>query len=489
MWPSLAALAGALVMTAAFPPLGWGPLVFVAPAPWLWALRRAETGAEAIRLGLLFGSVFYGLTLWWITDLGAAAWVGSIIWLTLGVTAFGVVMWAIRLWPPWRFWLIAAGGWALWEWIAARFPFGGLPVAGIGYSAASLPGGLGAVQWIGPVGWAILAMLTAAGLALIAEDPENWRFAVDPAVVSTLLLLGGSLLAPSADGTPLLVAVVQGASPCPALRCQNEEARSLESHLQLTGSLPPGSADLVVWGENALGSPFDTARPDVAGAIAAEASRIGAVLLVGERRITGDTGYVAAVRGYSAAGEDLGEYRKRVAEPFIERTPLRSTVDFLTKGTLPARDLERGELPVVFRVVDGRVGVLIGYEGTIGWATRSAVDAGAALLVVASDESRVSATASVQFREMLRVEAAALGVDVVHVARAGTSEIIAASGAVETVLPRGEATVAVGRVALRSAGATVWSRFGNWAQLAAILVAAIAVVFPGEEGAARRRRT
>ena len=79
MLPYLAAFASALLMWAAFPPLDVGPLAFVAPIPLFWALRRVERGFEAVTIGFLWGTVFFGLLLFWISILGFIAWVPLVL--------------------------------------------------------------------------------------------------------------------------------------------------------------------------------------------------------------------------------------------------------------------------------------------------------------------------------------------------------------------------------------------------------------------------
>jgi len=51
----LAAVASGLLLAAAFPPLGWGALAFVALVPLLLAVRGAGTWS-AFRLGWLAGA-------------------------------------------------------------------------------------------------------------------------------------------------------------------------------------------------------------------------------------------------------------------------------------------------------------------------------------------------------------------------------------------------------------------------------------------------
>ena len=287
MLPYLAAIAGALLMWAAFPPLDVGPLAFAAPIPLFWALRRVERGFEAVTIGFLWGSVFFGTLLFWISILGFIAWVPLVLLMAAYFAAYGLVVWLFRLWPAWRWWLIVVGAGALIEFVRARFPFGGFPWGNIGYAAGGFPPLLGSVQFIGPASWTVLAVAFAAAAALVIESRDHWRQFVDTSVVIVLLGVVGALFAPTADGETLRVAIVQGGSPCPMVHCQNENQRIFESHLALTESIPDDGADLVVWAENSTGPPFEPENNDaVKAAIISQAGRTGAYFLVsGTRRV------------------------------------------------------------------------------------------------------------------------------------------------------------------------------------------------------------
>ncbi len=287
MAPYLAALASALAMWAAFPPLGWGLLAFVAPMPLIAAIRRAERGGVAVAVGFLFGAVFFGVMLNWVFVLGAVAWLPLTLWLSMTSAAMAFAVWLFRDWPPTRFFLITVGIWGLWELVRTTVPFGGFPWGILGYAAASPPGLIGSVQWVGPSGWSVLAVAVATGGVLVIEDRANWRLPVDVAVVVLLLLLAGGLFPPRPGGDSMAVAIVQGNSPCPATRCQNENRRIYEMHLSLTRAIPDADVDLVVWPENATGHPFEpVGNQDVARTLEFEAQRIGAYLLIsGTRRV------------------------------------------------------------------------------------------------------------------------------------------------------------------------------------------------------------
>jgi apolipoprotein N-acyltransferase len=86
---------------------------------------------------------------------------------------------------------------------------------------------------------------------------------------------------------------------------------------------------------------------------------------------------------------------------------------------------------------------------------------------------------------MVRVSAAAIGEDVAHAAITGKSTFITADGSVGDGTPLFEATVLTGEIRQRTAGPTVYARFGDWLVILAVAAAAIAVVLPGGRRAER----
>jgi apolipoprotein N-acyltransferase len=482
MGPYLAAVASAVLMWAAYPPLDLGLLGFVAPAPLLLALRRVDRGVHALALGFVYGFTFFGLLLHYVRYVGMVAWIPLVVWLAASAAGYGLLVWSFRLWPAPRWWLVIVGGWGLWEALRLHFPFGGFPWGVLGYGVGGNPGFLGATQWIGPTGWSIMAIGVAAGVVLVVEDRAHWRLLVDPAVIVLLLALGGALFAPRADGDELRVAIIQGNTPCPQTHCDNEARRIYESHLALTQSLVPGSASLVVWAENAATSPYDpTTNVEVEAAISIEAQRLGAYFIVGATRSISETEFANVNVAYDPGGRRIGEYLKRHPVPFGEFVPLRGLLDFIPQLDRIPRDMVRGEGPVVFDIPAGVIGSVISFEGGFTRLIRSEVSAGAELMVVTTNESTwVDSEASDQFIDITRVNAAAIGQDLVHAAISGRSAIISAAGDITAVTDLLATDILIGTVRFRTAGPTLFARLGDWVVLAALAASVAALAVPGE---------
>lgn len=482
MAPYLAAVAAAILMWAAFPPVGWGLLAFVAPAPFLWSLRRVERAWAAIGLGFLFGALFFGVLLNYVRLVGFVAWTPLVLWLAVTAAAYALFAWAFRHWPANRWFLLVVGGWGLWELVRTRIPFGGFPWGTVGYAAGGNPGAIGSVQWIGPSGWTILAVAVSAGLVLLFEDGGNWRLIVDSAVAVVLVALAGSLFPADPDGPIMRVAVVQGNSPCPGSSCQNEKQRIYESHLELTRSIPIGSVDLVVWPENSTGGAFEPeGNPAVRAAITAEAERLEAYFLVSGTRSVSAEEFLNVNVVYDPAGNKIDEYAKRHPVPFGEYVPLRNLLDFIPQLDEVPRDMRRGDRAVVFDLPAGVLGSVISFEGAFPRRIRSEVDLGAQALVVATNESTWGTTeASDQFIGLTRVNAAAFGQDVVHAAITGKSVIISADGSLGPTTGLLTTEILEGEIRFRTGGRTLYARFGDWLLFLAIAAAAAAVAMPGE---------
>ena len=486
-----AVLLSAALMWASFPPLDWGFLIFVAPAPLLWAMRRVTTVREAGWLGFLFGFAFWGSMLWWIRILGFVAWFPLAVVMALYTTAWALGMYLGRNFSMWRWWILAIGSWSLMEFIRARIPFGGFPWGAVGYPIGTLSWPRGSAQWIGASGWGVIVIGLSASLVVMFGRVNDRRpLELSLAVIVTFTFLG-AIFSPDAAGQPVRVAVVQGNSPCPRIHCDNEKQLIFNRHLNLTAEIPDGAADLVVWGEDSFGGAVNpTFNGEVRRAMGGEAARIGAYLLAGGTR----PGVPGTFDNYNVlfdpTGEVIGEYLKQHPVPFGEFVPFRRVLEFIPQLDQVPNDMRRGSGPVVFPIeIDGTRGVfgsVISFEGAFARHVRGAVKSGAQLIVVATNEGSFGVSpASDQLIGMVRMSAVSLGVDIVHVAVTGKSTIIRADGSIGKKTELFTQDLLTGVVNLQDSPRTIYAVLGDWVQVLAILaalgVAAAALAGPTRE--------
>ena len=246
----------------------------------------------------------------------------------------------------------------------------------------------------------------------------------------------------------------------------------------MTRTIPAGSVDLVVWAEGSTGS--TNADPilvaDVADAIGDEAARIGAYLLVGGDRILSDSEWINANVLFDREGEIVGEYRKRQPVPFGEYVPFRSFLAPLIPelSQVPRHDQGRGPGGVRGRLRDARLGRFMG--GVFRQVPRDVARNGAQLLVVATNNASYQVSpASDQLIGMTRMRRRARAR---RSPRRGDRQVDAHHrrwrGGERT--PIYQQALLVGEVQMRDAGPTLYTRVGDWLQVAAAMGLVVALV-------------
>lgn len=474
-------VASAVLFALSFPPVGLGILVFVAPVPLLWAMRRVVSAREAGWLGFVFGILAFGITLWWLSAAGLHAWFATALMMGMWGTLFGLGLYTARYWSPWRWWIVAVGAWAAWELLRVRLPFGGLSFGLLGHGVGSLSWPRGAAQWVGTSGWSVIAVGFAAGLVLMFDEEADRRpLEVVAAVVFALTLLG-AIFMPSAQGGEIRVAVVQGGTPCPVVHCEDEHELIFQRHLDMTTLIESRSVDLIVWGEDSFGGEVNpTFDGEVERAIGSQAGLIGAyVMAAGSRPAALGTFEKFSVT-FSPDGQMGAEYLKRHAVPFGEYIPLRRALQFIPRVGAGVDDLAPGDRPGVVSVsvgeATGMVGTLISYESTFDRMMRDTVGAGAQVMVVHHNTASFGERSlSDQMIATLRMSAASLGVDVVVASITGRSTIVRADGSVSRGTDLLTEDILRGSVRFQESRRTVYAVAGDWLQLLAIGIAIIVI--------------
>jgi apolipoprotein N-acyltransferase len=478
----LSVLGSAAVLWMSFPPMDLGFLVFVAPVPFLWAMRRTRTAREAGWLGFLFAGAFFGAHMVWLTRVALSAWLAIVVAMGLWASAYALVLYTARHWSPWRWWGVAIGGWALMEFTRARFPFGGLAWGSLGYPVGTLAWPRGAAQWIGTSGWSVVIVAFAAAVVLMVDEESDRRpLEIVGSVIVALTLLG-AVFVPDARGDLMRVAVVQGNSPCPRDHCEDEEQQIFDSHIELTTLIDAGSVDLIVWGEDSFGGEVNpTFDGDIRRVMGGQAALVGSYLVAAGTRPGRAGEYDNYSVVFSRAGEIVGEYRKRHPVAFGEYIPLRRVLQFLPQVGEGVDDMARGDRPGVFPITtgdgQGMLGVLISFEASFDRYARATVRGGAQLLAVhANTASFGDGAASDQLIGMIRMSAASLGVDVIVASITGKSTIVRADGSMGRTTGLFEGDVLRGGVNLQESRRTVFTVAGDWLQITAML-AGLTVLF------------
>lgn len=476
-WPVPVAVAGGLLNAAAFPGLGWWPLVLLGTPLLLGALtaRRLPVALASAAAG---AAAFWGTHTFWLTVyLGAAPWLGLAGLQTLFSAAAGVLIaitWraaervlqreAARLLviPA-----LVAGIWVARELVAGTWPYGGFAWGKLAFSQSESPLGQ-LVAWVGVGG---LSFLIAAVSALIVQVVRDRSRLPRPMLLSPVVLLAGLLAVPpfpvETTGT-LRVGAVQGNSEA-GLLAQNRPGRILEDHLEATAPLRGEDLDLLVWPENA--ADLDPLRDRAAARVLDElTAEFDAPMLVGAITVDGDRMYNSALLWEPGRGA-TAQYDKMHPVPFAEYLPDREFWYPLAPDlfSMIPRDFSIGTRPNVLDIEGVRAGVAICFDIVDDALIREMVDGGAQLILAPTNNADFGRTdQSAQQLAIARLRAIEAGRSVVNASTVGVSAMIDPSGAtISQVAPFTPAAM-VGEVPLSS---TITPAMSFGASLAAGLAA------------------
>ncbi|MFP5319231.1 MAG: apolipoprotein N-acyltransferase [Acidimicrobiia bacterium] len=442
-----------MLLTATLPPfdLWWlGPVgvaVLVAVLPGLGWRGRALVGFAA-------GLGWFVPGLWWVTQFHAAGWVAIVLTesalMALGMAA--VPRGAVAVGLPAALVLVEA--------VRGRWPFGGLPLAGLDIGQADGP--LLAAARIG--GHLLLvALVGLAGVGLAALVRRRWVAGV-ACLGATVAVAGAGALAPdgSATGTTLAVAAVQGGGPRGLRAVDSDERLVLERHVAASAEVPVGT-DLVLWPEDVVDTPGPYAGSAAERAVQETVRRLGTTVVVGVvEDVGGGDRFRNAAIAYDPHGRQVDRYDKVHRVPFGEYIPFRSLLDRVADVSAVPRDAIAGTGPGVLDTPAGRMAVAISFEVFFADRARSGVEAGGRLLLVPTNASSFT-TSQVPAQEVAvaRLRAVETGRSVVQAAPTGYSAVIDHRGRVAAQGPLGAQAVVTGVVGMRT-GRTLALVLGDW---------------------------
>jgi apolipoprotein N-acyltransferase len=458
-WALAIALAGGLILAAAFPPAGIWPLAAAAPALLAVALRGRSLRASFC-IGLIFGVAFFFPLLAWVLNLAWYAWVAlaAASAVIFGVLAIGQRL-LLRL-PYWPVWV--AGWWVAAEALRDRWPWGGFPWGRLAMSQAGAPtqgwiaiGGAPLLTFVvalagGTLAWLLLTLLPARSSQSGGQPQPASRLralgrrppvlaALSFAAAAGLALIAGVLpLDPVPHGSPTAeVAAIQGNVPRErSLVAQLDDWMVTLNHVAATDKLArqvkngtEPAPDLVIWPENS--TDIDpTLDPQVYDQIAAAAATIGRPILVGA--VLENPERNAGLLWLPGRGP-VAMYVKRHLVPFGEYIPFRSLISKITSLTqLQPLDFVPGHSNYVFHVGQIRLGDVICFEVGFDGLVRSDIADGANLLTVQTNDATYERDGQTgetgQQLDMARLRAVEHDRAVVVASTTGYSAIIAPDG-------------------------------------------------------------
>ncbi len=451
-------MAGGLLLTLAFPPVGWWPLAPVAVALItiaIWRPRTARPLRNGALLGFLAGAAFFIVLLSWLHVIGPDAWLVLAFLEALYFAPLGLGIAAVarlRLAPLW-----AACLWVADEAVRGRVPLGGFTWGRLAFSQSASPftryaslGGAPLLTFVVALAGGLIAAAVTGRFSVPGAErtrasatPTRRRAAGLVAAIGVLALTAAGPLIPlpHADGRRVTVAVVQGNVPRLGLGFLGQRYAVLDNHVRAMhklaaqvkeGRLP--QPDLVILPENS--SDVDPYQNPHAYALINSAVRaIGVPTLVGALTFTRD-GQHLENRGivWSPQTGAGAYYIKQHPVPLGEYVPMRSLLTrFIKQLALVPYDQIPGHRPGVLRLGPVRIGDVICFEVTYDAIVRNAVTHGGRVIVVQTNNADYGRTAEpAQQLAISRLRAVEHARPVLIAATSGLSAIITPDGRVLT---------------------------------------------------------
>lgn len=482
-----AALFFGALPSLAFPEPGLWIAGFVGLVPLLLSVITALTRREAAARSWLGGIGFFISAHHWLFPkvgpfIVAIGLVLGLSWIPAGVLAHAILAGARR---PWR-WsaslLLVPSAWVGTEFVRSWEGLGG-------------PWGLlGAGQWQSPflalaaLGgvWLVSFALVAINLGLAAAlmPRRRIRERILPAAAALLIAIAGAaygLLQPDPQvSRTIRVGGVQTGD------IKGHDSR-FRAHLAATGSIEPGSVDLVVWGESSVG--FDAeAVGGYLDRISGISRSLDADVLVNVDARRGGEGIFKSALLVGWDGP-IDRYDKMRLVPFGEYIPLRPALGWLTSITDAANeDRRRGAALRTLRTAGISIGPLVCFESSFPDLSRALARLGADLIVVQSATTTFqNSWAPEQHASLAAVRAVESGVPVLHATLSGVSAAFDASGKQLLWFGTEQRGAYVVEVPL-SGSSTFYARHGDWVPYLGFTLLSAPLLLVALKLASRRRR-
>lgn len=503
-WQELVlAAASGVLMAMAFPGVDQAWLAWIALVPFCLVVFNPRRKRVMAALFSAFGAGFYLTLLYWflamhpLTWLGftelqsyaivVSAWLGSTFLLTLQLAAFGFVYgWTTQRWgrAAWKHVLALALGWVTLEWLTSLgmfgFTWGNLALT----QYKTLPM-LQVLDLVGsfPLAGLIVGFNGALALAIRRQVGRpfswtNWQpvgIAVVPVVAT--LAYGAIRVNDRLPDTTFSVEIVQGNLYGGEKFSHGPGAldRTMDKYLNL--SRQHRDTDLVIWPETAIPA-YLRNQPQIYQRLQDAAREGHRYMMTGtldwEGTDRSNLKVFNAVGVLGPQGESLGFDYKRHLVPFGEFVPYRNELpepfkSWVAQINILAIDFVPGKIPHLFEFPFGKVGAGVCYDGIFPDAMRPAVQEGAQVLALVTNDAWYKDTTAPR---VLNAHAVLRAVEnkrwVLRAANTGISSVIDPHGNIQGATPVYQDATLVGRAAPMNE-ITLYTRFGDWASSLAAL--------------------
>nr|WP_315268592.1 apolipoprotein N-acyltransferase [Microbacterium lemovicicum] len=497
LWAAVASsVAGGLLLTTAFPALGWWPTAFPSVVLALVGLVGRRTWSSVL-VGFAFGAAFFFVNLFFTARyLGPVPWIALSMLEALLTAAFAVPItlayrWLPRVMPGAASRLLllpalVAALWTLREQIVGSWPYGGFPWGRIGVTQVSGPAA-GLASWVGMSGLTFLVVLLCA---MAVEYVRHGHFRRWLAALPALIVVAVLFLVPAFPTTAagvLRVGAVQGNGPAGYFD-EREPNAVLGAQLSASEPLQGEKIDVLLWPEGGIDSD-PTSNRSTAFVLDRLGESLDAPLIVAAATGRDDLFYNSSMLWRAGEGA-VQTYDKRHPVPFGEYVPDRSFWEKLSPDLigLIGREYTPGTASPLFDLNGVGVGLAICFDVIYDDVIWDGAAEGAEVYMFQTNNADFRGTdENLQQLAFARMRAIETGRSVVNLSTVGTSQVITADGAAIDGLTEDVAGHMITDVPLRT-GLTPAVVAGPWIKIFLGWGSLAALALLGLTQAVRRRR-
>ena len=474
----LLALCSGALLALSFPRPGLSLLAWCALVP-LFVAAAGVAPKLAFKLGFVSGLAAYAGILYWvnivmITYGKLPASVSVTLYLTLAAYLAlypGLVLWLMRRGEQKKisalcsFPILWVGGELIRSYLVTGFPW-----ADLGYSQyrtlpliqiADLTGVYG-VSFLVAFANVVFYRMWAWFRQKDAPYPVRGFLALLVLMAATIGY-GFNALNRAETGPLQRVLMVQGNIPQDVKWDPAFEESTVATYERLSRKGCQTGGTLVVWPESALPFFFQS-EPVYAARVKSLASELKSCLVTGSPAFEKDgelTRYLNSAFLISPTGSVVGRSDKLHLVPFGEYVPLAALFPFVNKMVAGIGDFSPGKTAIPLETTEGKIGVLVCFEGIFPEVARAYVQAGAGILVnITNDAWFGKSSAPYQHLSMTVFRAVENRVPLVRAANTGISAVIDSKGHIRGMTQLFEEATLEGQVR-RGEGGSFYSRYGD----------------------------
>ena len=479
-----------VLFALAFPDVAQGWLSFVALAPLLIAINRANSTREAFFLGFIGQTAAWMFMVPWVVRVmshygGLPVVVGILLFIAMAAVLglygglFAIIVRRLRLGLAFLPWLFVPLAWAAVEFLRTYFltgfPWNLIATAIVDYTPLIQIDRFGGPYLVG-------------ALVVFPSVVIAWWITQKPAQIARVLV-GGSLgillmvwwgtgliaskLIARPNATPAITAALLQPNISQEMRWDEQQVITIyRKMIEMTERAAQNGAKVVIWPESTV--PLSYTQTDYYRESIEELSRTRNIdIILGS--VATDPARPERIWNSAflvSAGTTIGHYDKIRLVPFGEYVPLRRVLFFAEKLVRAVGEFEFGsnEMPLAGLL---RYGPAICYEIVYPQITRTQIRNGADVLVTITNDAWYDGTsAPAQHLAQARLRAVEGDRYVLRSATTGISAYIDPTGQILESIPMGRDGIIYAKFQPRTAF-TPYVRFGDWFAWAAVVMVLI----------------